>query len=422
MESSCSPEQDALILEPDTFSSVSLAEQGLNCIEQKHYVEGAAFFRLAREHLCPDQVQLSTTLDALNKTIMSYMHAQQALHEASKRFAEFDTEQQAQIEALKKLLPIVVEDTLPASSTGTQLRKNSGGNQSLRLLRLPASTIELSERHQPSSPEDQNTFPALHITCFGRFEIRRSDPASHPINLCNNLKGQMILRYLITQPRHRETVDKLMTALWPEEDPEVAERKLRVAISALRCSLNRDFVSEPGGGYILCKDHAYQLNPSVQLHTDVDEFHALYQAGQKASDSKTRNSYYEKACQLYSGPFLVEDVYAEWSYLQREELMKTYVIMCDKLAEYYLQSQSYEAAEQWASAILQVDRCDEEAHRQLIRAYAAEGRRSEALRQYQQCQRVLSKELGIEPAPETQKLFQMLLKGEDFPTTTRKSR
>jgi DNA-binding SARP family transcriptional activator len=207
-----------------------------------------------------------------------------------------------------------------------------------------------------------------------------------------------------------------MAALWPEEAPEVAEHKLRVAVSALRCSLNRNFVSEPGSGYILCKGQVYQLNSMVQLHSDVNEFLALYQAGQKARDSETRASYYEQACQLYSGPFLAEDVYAEWSYLPREELMKTYVIMCDKLAEYNLQSQCYEAAEKWASAILQVDRCDEEAYRQLIRAYATQGRRSEALRQYQQCQRVLSKELGIQPAPETQELFYMLVNGTDSQT------
>jgi DNA-binding SARP family transcriptional activator len=405
MESSYSPEQDVTILEPDAFSSVSYVEQGLNCIEQKHYLEGVAFFRLARERLCSDQMQLAATLEALIKTIMSYLNAQQALHEASKNFTEFDTQQQAQIEALQKILPTKVENTLPASSNGTQLRKNSGENQPLRLLQLPTSVTE----HQISPPEDQNTLPPLFITCFGRFEVRCSDPSSSPISLCNNLKGQTILRYLVAQPKHRETVDKLMAALWPEDAPEVAERKLRIAISALRCSLNRDIVREPGGGYILCKGQAYQLNPSLQLHIDVDELLALYQAGQKACDNEKRISYYEQACQMYSGPFLTEDVYAEWSYFRREELMKTYVIMCDTLAEYYLQSQSYEAAAQWATAILKVDRCDEEAHRQLIRAYAAQGRRSEAMRQYQKCERVLGEELGVQPMPETQKLLQMLL-------------
>jgi hypothetical protein len=36
-------------------------------------------------------------------------------------------------------------------------------------------------------------------------------------------------------------------------------------------------------------------------------------------------------------------------------------------------------------------------------------RRSEVIWQYQQCQRILGKELGVQPAPETQKLFHMLL-------------
>ncbi len=59
------------------------------------------------------------------------------------------------------------------------------------------------------------------------------------------------------------------------------------------------------------------------------------------------------------------------------------------------------------------NRCDEEAYRRLMRAYAAQGRRSEALRQYQQCQKVLGEELGVQPMPETQKLFHLLVNGED---------
>ncbi len=87
-----------------------------------------------------------------------------------------------------------------------------------------------------------------------------------------------------------------MTTLWSAEPSNVALHKLRVAISALRCSLNRDYVSEPSGGYILCKRQVYQLNPLVPLHSDVDEFLTLYQAGQKASDRKSANLNYEQAC------------------------------------------------------------------------------------------------------------------------------
>jgi DNA-binding SARP family transcriptional activator len=241
-----------------------------------------------------------------------------------------------------------------------------------------------------------------------------------PIELCRNLKGQALLRYLIAHPKHRETVDTLMAVLWPEERAEAARHKLRVAMSALRCSLNKHVVDEPGGGYILCQDQTYQLNPSVALQSDVDEFLALYQAGQQARDGEARVAHYEKACNLYTGPFLVEDLYADWPCTRREELSKTYMAMCSQLAEFHLERNCYETAATWASAILKVDRCDEEAHRQLIRAYAAAGRRTKALRQYQECQRILAEELGVQPMPETQNLFHMLLNGEDAPTRERR--
>ncbi len=111
--------------------------------------------------------------------------------------------------------------------------------------------------------------------------------------------------------------------------------------------------------------------------------------------------------------------YADWSFIRREELSKTNIIMCDKLAEFNLEMGNYQDAITWASAILKVDRCDEEAHRQLIRAYAAEGRRNEAIRQYRYCQRALKEELGLQPAFETRKLIQTLLKAEDSSTLKR---
>ncbi len=118
---------------------------------------------------------------------------------------------------------------------------------------------------------------------------------------------------------------------------------------------------------------------------------------------------YEQACQLYSGPFLVEDIYADWSSRQRDYLCRVYLAMCGMLAEYFLGSSQFEDAEKWAGAILQENRTDEEAHRQLMRAYAAEERRSEAVRQYQRCERILREELSVAPAPKTAMLLQSIL-------------
>jgi DNA-binding SARP family transcriptional activator len=86
--------------------------------------------------------------------------------------------------------------------------------------------------------------------------------------------------------------------------------------------------------------------------------------------------------------------------------------MCNALAEYCLEAGHYELAMRWIEAILKENHCDEGAHRQLIRAYAAQGNRSSALLQYQLCIHILAEELGVQPMPETISLFQAILNNE----------
>ncbi len=84
--------------------------------------------------------------------------------------------------------------------------------------------------------------------------------------------------------------------------------------------------------------------------------------------------------------------------------------MCRTLTDHYLKVKSYEDAEKWAAAVLKENHCDELAYRQLIQIYAAQGRRSEALQQYQRCERILREELAVQPLPETMHVVQMVLK------------
>lgn len=388
---------------------MALIEYGLTCIQRSQYAEGMISLQQAREQLPPGYAPLAATLETVNRAIANHVLAQQALHEASKRFAESDGEQQEQIAALQNLLPAFAL-TLPVpTETGKTQQKAARERQRLQLLR-PANALAKAGGEKEMADGDGKLLPALRITCFGRFEVRRATFPEQPIELCRNLKGQAILRYLVAHPRHRETMDVLMTMLWPDDASEVAHHKLQVAISSLRRSLNGDLVVEAGGGYILCAGQSYQLNPRAELQTDSDEFLALYRAGMQASDEETVVMHFERACALYTGPFLSEDLYEDWSFIRREELCKAYVTMCDRLAGFALKTGDYKQAAKWAASILEINRCDEEAHCQLIRAYIAEGCRNEALRQYHYCQRVLAEELGVEPEMETQQLLATLMK------------
>src|SRR5205085_963669 len=154
-----------------------------------------------------------------------------------------------------------------------------------------------------------------------------------------------------------------------EDEPEMAQPRLHTAICALRRSLNHGYSCEPGSGYIVCKNRTYYLNTAILVQTDVDQFLYYYQTGQQTSEE--RAVLYEKACRLYTGPFLPEDKYADWSFLQREQLSQSYLTMCKALTDYYFNNGDYEDAAQWATGILKENRCDEVAHRQIIQIYAS---------------------------------------------------
>jgi DNA-binding SARP family transcriptional activator len=363
----------------------------------------------AREQLLPEQLPLAAVLETLMQECEIYLQAQQALYQANQRFAEIDTRLQAQLVILEKMIPPFMQER-ETDTTLHALPRPFTNSTYHQLVPSSASSVEAGTP-QPTvahGGECSDTLPALSITCFCRFQVRR---LGQPIVLCSNRNGQAILRYLVAQAEHCAIMDILMTILWPEDEPAVAHHKLQVAISALRRSLNQGYVTDAGGGYILCKHGAYELNPLVPLRTDVDEFLEDYQAGRQSRGS-TMAAYYERACDLYTGPFLSEDVYADWSFLQRRHLSQVYLSMCNALADYYLEAGRYEQAMRWSGAILKENRCDEVAHRQLMRAYAAQGRRSEALRQYQLCARILDEELGAQPLPETISLFQAILNNE----------
>ena len=408
MDASLLPEQN--MYTSDDSLPIHLLQTALLYIKQAQYKEGIALLVQAAE-LTPNQSHLATTLNTMIESHKLYEHAQEILLQASKDFAKADAQQQAQVIALEKLLPPMqrVEESIAPS----QPDEGSSHSHPFKLLPslAPHSSPEMPDSIMVQA-EEKTDLPALSITCFGHFEVKRLD---QPVQLCSNRKGQAFMRFLITQVNYKATTDKLISVLWPEDELDIALRKMRVAISALRRSLNEGYVNDNGGGYILCKNGNYYFNPSIRLNTDVDEFLRLYRVGQSASRS-ARIFHYQQACHLYSGGYLPEDIYADWSFLQREQLSQVHLAMCRALAEYYLDEREYSNAIHWSTVILKENVCDESAHRLLMHAYAAQGRRSEALRQYHRCQQILFEELSVPPMAETEQLFQLIMQGHLSPS------
>jgi DNA-binding SARP family transcriptional activator len=374
---------------------MNLLQQGLHALRHRGIDEAATYFTQARQHLSPDHVELVSLLDTLLQRNVDYRHVLEELQEISQRLARATVERQISIATLEAMVPVLIkEETISRPSIDVYPALLTVRNDP-RLLTRPDSV--------PSSLESNALPVELFVTCFGHFEVRY---LGTPITLCSNNKGQSILRFLVTTPRHSATSDVLRELFWSDDESEAPMHKLHIAVSDLRYSLSKGVPNQTKHRYIFCKNHTYFLDPAIALYTDVDEFLGYHSQGQR--DSEKRITSFEKACSLYRGPFLWEEIYADWSSSQRDQLALMYLNMCRALLEHYFQAKCYEVATSWAQAILKEDNCDEFAHQKLIQIYAAQGLYHRALQQYQHCEHTLYEELGVQPMSETQLLIRQL--------------
>lgn len=101
---------------------------------------------------------------------------------------------------------------------------------------------------------------------------------------------------------------------------------------------------------------------------------------------------------------LLPDWDEEWLQVKREHLRQLRLHALERLCERLIVARRFGRAVEAGQLAVTGDPLRETAHRALISAYAAEGNRNEAIRQYRRYRRLLRDELGVEPAPETRAL------------------
>ena len=305
-----------------TSSVAALIQRGVDYLLQGKNAEGIPLLMQAHAQVARGTSEIPGVLEQTINAYVKHTQAQETLLQASKNYAEAEIERKAHLSMLADTLARDSrQNIIPLSTTP---RHHYFTYQYRQAAYAPTPVV--------GADKQSNALPALSISCFGQFVVHREGSA---LVLCSSRNGQAILRYLVAQTGYRAASDALMEALWPNEEPDVARRRLQVASSALRSSLNQGYDCDPGGGYILCKNQIYQINPSVTLQTDVDVFVRLYQEGQRA-DCSHAIACYEEACQLYRGPFLVEDIYADWPTRLREQLSQIYLALCGALSQHCL--------------------------------------------------------------------------------------
>lgn len=282
------------------------------------------------------------------------------------------------------------------------LQQMEGGSAQVRV----ANTEKTSDTPPATANALSAKKPTLACYCFGPFRAFQDD---QPVADWNGHKGQLVLKYLLTQAGKPVAKEKLMETIWPEADPEAARRNLHQAIYSIRHTLK---ANQPDTQYILFRNEFYLLNPAVSIWVDFVEFEKYAYQGRHLENRQefaAAMEAYAMAEGLFQGNFMQDEPYEEWAGLKRNQLQNLYLELADKLSTHYFQGQQYRAAIFQCQRILEADNCHEPAYQILMQCYLRQGQRHMAVRQYQTCIQALRETLGLSPSESTRQVYQQLI-------------
>ena len=239
----------------------------------------------------------------------------------------------------------------------------------------------------------------LRVRLLGPPRIERAGAPVEP----DTRKAIALLAYLAVTGQAQGR-DRLAALLWPEADQERARGALRRTLSALRGVL---------GGEHLGTDGLKVTLDGRGIECDVVRFRTLL------VDGRLRD-----AAAMYTGDFLEGFTlrgcvaFDEWQAHEAEALRRELAGALERLArEERAPARAIAHAERW----LALDPLHEPAHRALIRLHGNAGDRVAAMRQYRECARLLDRELGVAPLPETTAVARAIEAGEPEPVAARAS-
>ncbi|MDY7077293.1 MAG: BTAD domain-containing putative transcriptional regulator [Chloroflexota bacterium] len=249
----------------------------------------------------------------------------------------------------------------------------------------------------------------MSLFLLGPFQVTL---AGEPVTAFESDKVRALLAYLAVEAHRPHRREVLAGLLWPDWPDQAARKNLRNGLANLRKAIGDRDATLP---FLLITRETIQFNTASDHWLDVTAFRTLVEpdrAGQPAVHQL------EEAVALYRGSFLegfsLRDsaAFEDWSLIVRERLQRQVLAALHQLARYYEQRGEYEQAQSYAWRQVELEPWQEEAHQQLIRALALGGQRSAALSQYEACCRLLAKELGVEPAEETTRLYEQIRDGK----------
>ena len=232
------------------------------------------------------------------------------------------------------------------------------------------------------------------LRLLGDFSLETTESAG-PVRV--GRKAQALLALAAMHGSSGASRNRLIALLGPDQSDEDARSALRQCLHLLRRALGTaaDGLDSESDRIVL-REAAFDV--------DVRRFEALAGRADVASMLS--------AAELYRGDFLdaldagVE--FTPWAEAERQRLRDVAQGLLARMSECADGVTASEATVQFAYRLLANDPVHEGCYRALMRLHARAGLRAKAVQTWADCRRVLRRELGVEPSPQTQALVDEL--------------
>ncbi len=258
------------------------------------------------------------------------------------------------------------------------------------------------DRHDRSSPER-----TLQVFTLGRFALATGGHGL-AVEKWQRKQALSLLKYLVAhlgRAIHREA---LIEHLWPEVEESRGWGRLKVTVYFLRqqlraAGMDEDVVATAEKAYVLRRE-------AVWLDAEIFESRVAEGcAHQRRRQWDEALRCFDEARRMYRGDYMAEDIYDDTFALQRERLREICLEMLAGMAECHAACGRYGEAVQVCRNALVHDPCRENVHRALMSHLVRLGHTDAAVAQYHLCERVLARELEVEPMSETRRLYRRIL-------------
>jgi SARP family transcriptional regulator, regulator of embCAB operon len=250
--------------------------------------------------------------------------------------------------------------------------------------------------------------PTLRVYLAGRVSMEASDRIVGPDQFPGQ-QGRVAFAYLTAERGRPVTVDELAGTLWPEAQPPAWESALRAIMSKLRSLIAQ--VDTSGCSTLSSGRGYYELGLPPDTWVDIEAAaDAIHDAEAALRKGNPALAYGPSAVahHIARRPFLPGE-YGPWIDSHRDRLRDILLRALDSRAEVYLWNNEHALALRAAKELISLEPLRESGHRLVMRAHTAVGNTAEALRAYEACRRLIARELGVDPSPQTKALYESVL-------------